>query len=692
MNDAAETYVRLVLAMGEHDADYVDAYYGPPQWREEVREEKPALDAILAGARNLSAMLEAADRPSDPIEKLRLDYLRRQTEALIARAEMLEGRRFTFDEESRALYDAVAPTHSEEYFRELNASIEREVPGSGALIDRVEAFRMQFVIPREKLDDVFRAAIDVCRERTLEHMALPAGESFTVEYVNDKSWSAYNWYKGGFTSLIQVNTDLPIFIDRAIDLACHEGYPGHHVYNALLEKSLVRDRGWVEFSVYALFSAQSLIAEGSANYGIDVAFPGEERAEMEARVLFPIAGLDPSRAERYYRLYELLGRTGYAGNEAARRHLDGQIDADTAAEWLTKYAFMAPARAQQRVKFIEQYRAYVINYNLGKDLVRDYIERRGGDRWQVFAELLSSPHSTQKLHDRAHDAIRAIPQHEVPASLHRDETRVRNLALHPRGERDGHDLVVRPPDHQHRRAHAAQLSVEQQLAPREHRAHRRAHDPRFLLRESQEVADDEVGQHRRAIGLQREAGALFFDRRCRERGLGEHGAKCESGGRDEHESLHARRIFRGELRADPSSHRDRDDVGALQTNRVHEAAHDVRLRGDRVVGVARLIGLAVAEEIGGVDAVRAGEDAQQRREILGAHGHAMHEQQRRTLAVDEVVDAVLADVHESAVDADGAEIELARDEEEGDGAEVEGEAADDQNGGGDEFRGCAVTR
>jgi hypothetical protein len=34
MNDAAKTYVNLVLAMGEHDADYVDAYYGPPEWRE----------------------------------------------------------------------------------------------------------------------------------------------------------------------------------------------------------------------------------------------------------------------------------------------------------------------------------------------------------------------------------------------------------------------------------------------------------------------------------------------------------------------------------------------------------------------------------------------------------------------------------------------------------------------------------
>ena len=121
-----------------------------------------------------------------------------------------------------------------------------------------------------------------------------------MEYVTGKSWSGYNWYQGGATSLIQVNTDLPIYIDRAIDLAAHEGYPGHHVYNALLEENLVRGRGWIEFTVYALFSPQSLIAEGTANFGIDVAFPGPERVAFERDHLFPLAGLDPARADEYY--------------------------------------------------------------------------------------------------------------------------------------------------------------------------------------------------------------------------------------------------------------------------------------------------------------------------------------------------------------------------------------------------------
>ena len=141
----------------------------------------------------------------------------------------------------------------------------------------------------------------------------------TVEYVSDKSWSGYNGYLGDSRSLIQVNTDLSIYVDRAIELACHGGYPGHHVYNALREKHLFRQRGWVEFSVYPLFSPRSLIAEGTANFGIEVAFPGDERLELERQVLFPIAGLDPDRAAEFAKVQETVKKLGYAGNEAARR-------------------------------------------------------------------------------------------------------------------------------------------------------------------------------------------------------------------------------------------------------------------------------------------------------------------------------------------------------------------------------------
>jgi hypothetical protein len=260
-----------------------------------------------------------------------------------------------------------------------------------------------FAIPNDKLEAVFQQAIAGCRERTRKHIALPAAESFTLEYVTNKPWSGYNWYQGTYRSLIQMNTDLPIYIDRAIDLACHEGYPGHHVYNALLEKHLVRDRGWTEFTVYPLFSPQSLIAEGTANFGIEVAFPGKDRLAYEKSMLFPAAGIDPARADEYYEVQALVEQLSYAGNEAARAYLDGKISAAEAAGFLETYGLYAPDRAKQRVRFMDKYRSYVINYNLGKDMVRQYIESRGGTasnpsrRWDEFEKLLSSPRLPSSL-------------------------------------------------------------------------------------------------------------------------------------------------------------------------------------------------------------------------------------------------------------------------------------------------------
>ena len=222
-------------------------------------------------------------------------------------------------------------------------------------------------------------------------------ESFAIEYVTNKAWSGYNWFKGNSHSLIQMNTDLPIFIDRAVDLAAHEGYPGHHVYNALLEQNLLKKNGWMEFSVYALFSPQSLIAEGTANYGIDVVFTPEERRSFERDVLFRLAGLDASKVEQYYMIHALFMKLAYAGNEAARGYLNGTMTKDEAIQWLIDYALFSRERATQRIKFFENYRSYVINYNLGQDMVKTYIESRGGTaanpqkRWEEFTELISSP-------------------------------------------------------------------------------------------------------------------------------------------------------------------------------------------------------------------------------------------------------------------------------------------------------------
>ena len=143
-----------------------------------------------------------------------------------------------------------------------------------------------------------------------------------------------------------------------------------------------------------MFSPQSLIAEGSGNYGIDLAFPGDERIEFEKEVLFPLAGLDAGNADLYYEIFGLTAQLNFAGNEAARAYLNGEMTREEAAQWLQDYAMAREDKSLQRTEFFDAYRSYVINYNHGKALVADYVERDGADideRWARFEKMLSSP-------------------------------------------------------------------------------------------------------------------------------------------------------------------------------------------------------------------------------------------------------------------------------------------------------------
>ena len=305
------------------------------------------------------------------------------------------------------MYDANPPHKEEPEFAALLATLDAKLPkgknGNETLAERYASFRTQFVIPKDRLDSVFQRAIAEAKQQTQKWISLPPGENFVVEYVTGKPWSGYNWYKGQYFSVIQVNVDLPIYIDRAFDLAAHEGYPGHHVYNSLLEQKLFRERGWVEYCVYPLFSPQSLIAEGTANFGIEMVFPKlPDRIAFEAEHLFPLAGIDPALAQTYYEIEAAVQGLEYCTSEGARMYLDKKLTAEETVDYLVNH-MVPPERARKRIDFFNAYRSYIINYSLGMDMVRQYVDRRvhqrGANseevaqkaRWEEFELLLCQP-------------------------------------------------------------------------------------------------------------------------------------------------------------------------------------------------------------------------------------------------------------------------------------------------------------
>ena len=395
LDSIAREYVRLGLSIGQYDGDFVDAYYGPDSLRPAKTDTAQfPKEAFLQKTADLKEALAAIATGEDTLAR-RAGWLNAQLTAFERRIHVFAGTFVPFDSESKELFDAVAPVYDEKHFQDLITRLDKLLPGQGPIPNRYQQLANRFLVPQDKIDTVFRTAIAEARKRTLAHYALPAGENFKLEYVHDKPWSGYNWYKGNYKSIIQINVSQPIYIERAIDLACHEGYPGHHVYNALLEKNLFRDRGWTEISLYPLFSPQSLIAEGSANYGISMAFPGNEQREFCKTVLIPLAGLDTAMASAYFEALTIRSALNYARNEVARGLLDHGMSEQEAKRWLTDYCLLPEKGASDYLRFIRKYRSYVINYNYGQDIVRKYIESQGGTaadpdkRWKLFETLLS---------------------------------------------------------------------------------------------------------------------------------------------------------------------------------------------------------------------------------------------------------------------------------------------------------------
>ncbi len=388
-----DDYVALTLEAGTHEAEWVDAYYGPAELKQAAEVRPRTKPELLADVQALKAeIINAAVAAGEADQRRRA--LLGMLVAAETRLQMLEGKKFAFNDEAKGQFATVPNLKPLSVYDTILTRLEKEIPGSGPLAARVDAFNEGFVIPKDRLQVVFDAAIAECRKRTAAHMTLPADENFKMEFVTGKPWSGYNYYQGNYKSLIQINTDLPIRISRAVDLGCHEGYPGHHVLNLMIESKLARGKGWQEFQVNPLYSPQSVISEGSANYGIDLAFPAAERLKFERDVLYPLAGLDPKKAQGYWQLQQATEALSGARMTIAKMYLDGEVTRERALELTQKYQLLSPARAEQQVGFTDHYRSYVLNYGWGKELVKSYIERGNPDsstRWRRMEKILSEP-------------------------------------------------------------------------------------------------------------------------------------------------------------------------------------------------------------------------------------------------------------------------------------------------------------
>jgi hypothetical protein len=368
IDDDAREYVRLAVALGERDPDSIDFYAGPPELVATVRRDPPPLAEIRRRARALEARLNAGP-PTPRGQRVAAGLV-----LIASRVDSLTGTRLLFDAESVLFFGVKARASDAVHMAEVRAKVASMVGGSGSrpLVDRYAAFASRFVVPPERVRDVFDAALDECRRRTVAHVRLPGDESVSVEYVASKPWAAMSRLHDGHRSVIQINTDFSFTVDQLLELACHEGYPGHHVRNLIVTaNAAVAPERWVQLT----FSPASRMSEVAAMEAADIAFTRDERVAFERDRLFPIAGLAPVVAQgfspadiaRDIDVERLVGELQVIQPDVARRYLDGDLEFERAVTELEAEALVP--HAEGLVKYINEYRSYITTYTDGRALV-----------------------------------------------------------------------------------------------------------------------------------------------------------------------------------------------------------------------------------------------------------------------------------------------------------------------------------
>ena len=392
LDTLAQDYVRLVLEIDAHESGYVDAYFGPEDWREAARRNPRERPELKRDADRIKAALPAFVAVGGE-QGQRAKVLLADVSSARFRLDMIDGKRVSFADEAEHLFALRPQLKPLASFEDALARIDALIPGTASLSERVEIFRSRYSVPDDRVQAVMEAAIAECRRRTAAYIPLPPGESFSMELVKGQPWGAYNYYLGGNQSLIQINTDAPVSVGNALILACHEGYPGHHVQGIYNERNY-RDRGWAEYSVAPLYAPAAPLNEGGADFGVELAFPDEERLKFEMDVLYPLAGLDPQTAPAFDVLRRATAELDGALLKVSQMQLDGEIDREDAITLVQKYRLASRDVAAQSLEFDRKYRSYVVNYSVGEALVRGYVDRHGHDaasRWAAYVHILSSP-------------------------------------------------------------------------------------------------------------------------------------------------------------------------------------------------------------------------------------------------------------------------------------------------------------
>jgi hypothetical protein len=380
----------LQLASLKDHGDEIDAYFGPESQRPSPGEPPVTLDTLTA---NAGALLTTIEHEQEVAPTPRGARQLAQVRSFVALLRVIEQpRRSSLEQEAWDVYRMSMPVIDQVAAKRALTALNAALPGRGSLSQRLAEFESRFVVPPERRQAVFTRALQECRQRTLAHWKLPPEEQLDVEWTSSVD-AAWHRYLGHGRSTLQINPQAVALIGSAIDVACHEAYPGHHAQFVVMEQNAGAAGLPVENQVVLLRSPASVLREGAANFGVELAFPWRERIAFDREVLFPLAGLPPAQARRYETVHRLVDELASAVTPILTAYRSERLSfGEAASELVTDAQILEPAPLLQ---FTDKYGAYALGYVVARDRIRDYVNeqsrRSRESSWSVLRRVVAEP-------------------------------------------------------------------------------------------------------------------------------------------------------------------------------------------------------------------------------------------------------------------------------------------------------------
>lgn len=385
-----------------YECPFVEAYYGPPEWKSQVGAEPEMAPADLVR----QSMALADTLPLQGFPPQRAIFLEKHIKAMETLCRRLSGERFSLEEEARYCLD-IRPTWTpEERFEKAHALYESVLPGTGSLAERWRTYRNSLAFPSDQtsaLIDVVKQAYAEARKRTKAFVELPEEETIDIEYRADWEHDAAAYYEGNYRTHIVMNVaSTGAHLSRLFDhKVCHEGYPGHHTDYILKEQLLYRQQGYVEHTVCLTLCPQRVIEEGIAQLAHEMIFAEGEAEQWLAEHVYRALPkeVDPIVLLRLRQASEMLGGVW---DNAAMLLDEGQSEQDV-IQYLATHVLVAPDRVAPMVTHLKHpiWGRNELTYLSGKKLMQPWLE--GADKLTVFRRFLTEQITPSQLVDVNND-------------------------------------------------------------------------------------------------------------------------------------------------------------------------------------------------------------------------------------------------------------------------------------------------